>query len=130
MRVVGWAIAHSVFGKPRLENLIVIILGFPKGHFDSKCLFSILKIFQKTNENKSTWGIIVVKLKFFVRFLEELRIPKSPFEINWPLVVWPGSLVSFLITNKKSLNPHINEQIDQISFGFWSPTDVMKQAIK
>ena len=24
---------------------------------------------------------------FFVRFLEELRIPKSPFEINWPLEI-------------------------------------------
>ena len=47
-------------------------------------------LFQKTNKNKST--IIVVKSNFFVRFLgprflEELRIPKSPFEINWPLVL-------------------------------------------
>ena len=47
-------------------------------------------LLQKTNKNKS--AIIVVKSNFFVRFLgprflEELRIPKSPFEINWPLVL-------------------------------------------
>jgi hypothetical protein len=47
--------------------------------------FWCLESFKKTNENKSTCGIIVGKLIFFVRFLEELRIPKSPFEINWPL---------------------------------------------
>ena len=56
-----------------------------KGHLISKCLFSVFKLFQKTNEIKSTWGIIVVKSNFFVRFLGELRVPKSPFEINWPL---------------------------------------------
>ena len=59
---------------------------FSKGQLISKCLFGVFKIFQNTNENKSTWGIIVVKANFFVRFLEELRIPKSSFEINWPLV--------------------------------------------
>ena len=58
-----------------------------KGHLIWKCLFGVFKFFQNMNENKSTWGIIVVKSIFFVRFfLEELRIPKSPFEINWPLV--------------------------------------------
>ena len=40
-----------------------------------------LQFFQKTNENSSTWGWI-----FLFVFLEELRIPKSPFEINWPLI--------------------------------------------
>ena len=38
-----------------------------KGQLISKCLFGVLKFFQK-------------------HFLEELRIPKSPFEITWPLV--------------------------------------------
>ena len=47
--------------------------------------FDIFDFFQKKNKNKSTWGIIVVQLNLFVRFLEELRIPKSSFEINWPL---------------------------------------------
>ena len=55
-----------------------------KGQLILKLLFCVFKFFQKTNKNKSTWGIIVVKLNFFVRFLEELRIIKSPFEINWP----------------------------------------------
>ena len=56
-----------------------------KGQLISKCLFGVFNFSQKTNENKSTWGIIVVKLNIFIRFLGELRIPKSPFEINWPL---------------------------------------------
>ena len=55
-----------------------------KGQLISKCLFGVFDFSQKTNENKSTWGIIVVKSNFFIRILEELRIPKSPFEINWP----------------------------------------------
>ena len=52
-----------------------------------KFLFGVIKLFQKIKENKSTWGIIVVKLIFF-HFWEELRIPKSHFETNWPLVAW------------------------------------------
>ena len=51
-----------------------------KGHLISKCLFGAFKFFQKMNENKSTWGIIVVKSNFFVRFLEEWRIPKTTFK--------------------------------------------------
>ena len=57
-----------------------------KGQLISKCIFGAFKFFQKTNENKSTWGIIVVKSNFFVRFLEELKTTKRHFEINWPLV--------------------------------------------
>ena len=52
----------------------------------SKCLLGVCNFSQKTNENKSTWGIIVVKLHFFDGFLGELRIPKNPFKINWSLV--------------------------------------------
>ena len=69
----------------------------PKGHLISKCLFGVFKFFQKTNKNKSTWGIIVAKSNFFICFLEELRIPKSPFEINWPLAsghIWHMNLIS------------------------------------
>ena len=47
---------------------------------------------QKTNENNSTWGIIVVKSIFFVLFLGELKIPKRHFEINLPLAL--GSINS------------------------------------
>ena len=68
----------------------VQVAGFPivitaKGQLISKCLFGVFNFSQKMNENKSTWGIIAVKSNFFVHFLGELRIPKSPFEINWPL---------------------------------------------
>ena len=44
-----------------------------------------LDFLQKVNENKSIWGIIVVKSNSFVCFLEEIEDIKTPFEINWPL---------------------------------------------
>ena len=52
-----------------------------KGQIFSKC-FWYLQFFRKTNELNyyGTSSRIV-----FVRFLEELKTPKSPFEINWPL---------------------------------------------
>ena len=56
-----------------------------KGLLISKCPFGVFNFFQKTNENKSTRGIILVKSNFFVHFLGELRIPNSPFEVNWPV---------------------------------------------
>ena len=56
-----------------------------KGQLISKCHFWCLLFSQKTNENNSTWGTIVVKLIFFCSFLGELKIPKRHFEINWPL---------------------------------------------
>ena len=37
------------------------------------------------NENKSTWGIIVVKSNSFVLFLEEIEDIKNPLEIIRPL---------------------------------------------
>ena len=46
-----------------------------KGQLNSKCLFFFFNFYQRTNENKST----------FVRFVGELRISKSRFEIKWPL---------------------------------------------
>ena len=48
-------------------------------------VFEVVDFLQKTNENKSTWGIIVVKSNSFVHFLEEIDDPKNLFEINWPL---------------------------------------------
>ena len=57
-----------------------------KGQLIFEKFFWCLQLFQKTNENHSTWGTIVVILGFFiVRFLEELKIPTRHFEINWPL---------------------------------------------
>ena len=51
-----------------------------KGQLIPKCFFDVFKFFQKTNENKSTWGIIGVKLNFDVCFLEEWGyVPKKYF---------------------------------------------------
>ena len=58
----------------------------PKGQLTSKCLFVVFNFFQNSNENKSTWGIIVVKSNSFVRFLEETSAWKNHFEFVWPLV--------------------------------------------
>ena len=47
--------------------------------------FGVFDFLQKTNENKSTFGILVVKSNAFVHFLEEIEDVKNPFEIIWPL---------------------------------------------
>ena len=39
----------------------------------------------KKPENNLTWGAVVVRSNFFVRFSEELKIPKIHFEIKWPV---------------------------------------------
>ena len=53
-----------------------------KGHLISNCLFGVFNSPKKTNKNKLPQGTIVVKSKFFIRFLGELKIPKRHFEIN------------------------------------------------
>jgi hypothetical protein len=71
--------------------------------------FWCLQFFQKTNENNSTWGTIVVRLNFFVWFLEELKTPKRHFEINWPFVFKGNFLVKggcTKICSVKRLSPH------------------------
>ena len=57
-----------------------------KGQLISKCLFGVFNFAQKTNKNKSTWGISC-KVESFCWFLGELRICKRTFDFNWPLVV-------------------------------------------
>ena len=79
-------------------------LGSAKGHLISKCLFGVFKYFQKMNENKSTWGIISSYVEFFVRFL---RIPKSSFEIIWPLA---PHCMFLQIPNSKSLTMNFSCQ--------------------
>ena len=49
-------------------------------------VFGVINFFQKTNENKSTWVIIVVsRIRLFV-FWRKSMTPKNHFEINWPLL--------------------------------------------
>ena len=57
-----------------------------KGQLISKCLFGVFSLFQNTNENKSTWGIIVVKSNSFIHILEEMSAWKNHFNFVWPLV--------------------------------------------
>ena len=88
---------NTIFHKwnKRFETLLRVLILSKRSEFPhflqgkcqliSKCLFGVFNFSHKTNNNKSTWGIIVLKLNIFVRFLRELRIPKSSFEINWPL---------------------------------------------
>ena len=47
--------------------------------------FGVFDFFQKTNENKLTWGIIVVKSNSSVRFLEESPAWKNHYDFVWPL---------------------------------------------
>ena len=67
------------------ETYICQVNELPNGQLISKCLFGAFNFSQNTNENKSTWGIIVIKSNISFVFMGELRIPKSPFEISWPL---------------------------------------------
>ena len=67
------------------HSCTIKILVWIKGQIISEWFFGVFNFLQKTNENKSIWGIIVVKSNSFIRFLEEIDDIKTPFEINWPL---------------------------------------------
>ena len=57
-----------------------------KGQLISKWFFGVGDFLQKTNKNKSTWGIIVVKS--FVRFLEEIDNPKTILKLTDLYEAW------------------------------------------
>ena len=65
------------------ESLISPLSYVCKGHLISKWFFGVFDFFKKLNENKSTWGIIVVKSNSFVHFLTTW---KNHFDFIWPLV--------------------------------------------
>ena len=48
-----------------------------KGQLISKWFFGVIDFLQETNENMSTWGIIIVKLNSLVPFLEEIDDQKT-----------------------------------------------------
>ena len=56
--------------------------------------------------------MLIFALKFFVRFLGELKKTKSPFEINWPL----------RDTTKSDYFPVLNCLLN--SFGLWSEANL------
>ena len=72
--------------------------------------FWCLQILPKKNENNSTWGTIVVKSNFFVRFLGELKIPKRHFEINWPFLVKARNSTTVISFNQVSAMLEKNRQ--------------------
>ena len=61
-----------------------------KGQLILKWFFGVVDFLQKTNENKSTWGIIEVKSNSFIHFLEEINDPKKPFRnyLNFVNMYW------------------------------------------
>ena len=59
---------------------------------------------------RSLWTPSQLGQKFFVRFLGELKKPKSPFEINWPL-----SPLSLLIDEMCSLKPRVSGRKKKMS---------------
>ena len=50
-----------------------------KGQLISKYVFGVFKFFHKTNENMSTWGIIVVKSNFFLFVFGRIEDTKKSF---------------------------------------------------
>ena len=71
--------------------------------------FGVYNFFQKTNENKSTWGIIIVKSNSFIRFLEETSAWKNHFDFVWPLNIhfqkhWKLRLKLILDTRTENKN--------------------------
>ena len=68
-----------------MSRATAVFVHCSKGHLISKCLFGVFNFFQKTNENKSTWGTIIVKSNSFVHFLEETLAWKNHFNLVWPL---------------------------------------------
>ena len=70
--LIIWILFKTIFNNYLVDS---------KGRSISKRLFDVFKFFLRKNKNKSTRGIIVAKSNF-LRIFEELRIPKSPFEIN------------------------------------------------
>ena len=70
-----------------------------KGQLISKCRFGAFNFFQKTNKNKSTWGIIVVKSNLFVRFFGRNVGMKKSFQLGLTFRVFCFLLSLRLLTS-------------------------------
>ena len=104
-----------------------------KGQLISKCLFSVFHFFQKTNKNKLTWGIIVVKPNLSVHFYEELSAWKNYYDFVLPLVsvyllaalkilvVWIWGFVQLVFDFLFTKNNLSLASTDQISLTSWWP---------
>ena len=67
--------------------------------------FGVFNFFQKTNENKSNWGIVIVKSNSLVRFLEESSAWKNDYDFVWPLILI-GFLNEKFAKGVATFNPH------------------------
>ena len=61
--VYGTKICNKYWKHQKDFGSTEISCNFTKGQLISKCLFGVFNFFQKTNKNKSTWDIILVKSK-------------------------------------------------------------------
>ena len=61
---------------------------FSKGQLISKGLVGILNSSKKWTKKFNLQYYDTSGWLVFIRFLEELKTPKSPFEINWPLKMY------------------------------------------
>ena len=77
----------------------------PKGQLISKCLFSVFNFLQKTNKNKSTWGIIVNSNRKWIRQDNILR----------PFLVIFHQLYDYLSQNWGSNSLWTNEDLESFS---------------
>ena len=66
--------------------------------------FWCLQFLPKTNKNKLTWGIIVVKSNSLVRFLKESSAWKNHYDFAWPLVKSVLPLSNFSLLKKNLLH--------------------------
>ena len=79
-RAFWWAATEALSPWPRTSVDMDETLDFDSFNFERsvnfEMFFGVFNFFQKMNENKSTWGIIVVKSNLIVRFLEESQLEK------------------------------------------------------
>ena len=68
-----------------IKFIIQPISEFIKGQLILEGNFSVFNSPQKTNLKMFIFAPSLLRQKFFVRFLGELKKSKCPFEINWPL---------------------------------------------
>ena len=59
----------------------------------SRKQFMVLSILPKNERNSLSWASSLLRIVSSVRFLGELRRPKTAFDIYWPLQ-WPKSIFS------------------------------------
>jgi hypothetical protein len=73
---------------------VILVFGFSWA-YNLERKFLCLQFFQKTNLKILFFALTYWGRSFSFDFLEELKKTKSPFEINWPFILW-GKFCSFL----------------------------------